>query len=445
MHIKKYEARDLQDALRRIRGELGPDAVILESGRSDSGGVTVLAAMPREAPPLSEQSIPGSTPSAGAAASASSLAGGSGTERGVFRRAMPDRLETADEARAQSALGSRQAQAMHAVRQAAGRSAVRPAGAGGARNGDRPAGRTGTVDSAAAGSAGLRETDDLATAHQRIRHLQKLVRSDHFSTIPMPLRQLYFELTDAEVDADLVHRILERMGSVPMPGQFTPAPSGDVLRLLRGLVEAGGAVAAGRPRRVIALAGPTGVGKTTTAAKIAGHACFNLGMRVALVSIDAYRVFGAQHLAAYATLMGLPFHVAAKPAALARLLSGPLAESDLVLIDTSGRSPGDRDGIGEIRGLLGDVSGIETHLVMAANGRCRDMATALQAFTVLPVSGLIFTKLDEAGSRGAVFTTALKARLPVSYLGTGQEVPDDLEEATTEALTGGLLGEALDV
>lgn len=445
MHIKKYEARDLQDALRRIRGELGPEAVILESGRSDSGGVTVLAAIPREAPALSEQSIPGGNSVGGAAASVASLAGRARAERGVFRHAMPDRLETADEARA-AALGARQVQAIRAVRGAAGRSLVSPADAGDTRAARVPADPPDAGDAASArGTLRPEEADDLTAARQRIRQLQKLVRSDHFSVIPMPLRQLYFDLTDAEVDADLVYRILERMGSAPLPGQFTPAPSGDVLRLLRGLVETGGAVAPGRPRRVIALAGPTGVGKTTTAAKIAGHACFNLGMRVALVSIDTYRVFGAQHLAAYATLMGLPFHAAAKPEALAGLLSGPLADSDLVLIDTSGRSPRDLDGIDAIRGILGDAPGIETHLVMAANGRCRDMASVLQAFLGLPVSGLIFTKLDEAGSGGAMYTTALKARLPVSYLGTGQEVPDDLEEATTEALTEGLLGETANV
>lgn len=422
MHIKKYEARDLQDALRRIRGELGPEAVILESSRSDSGGVTVLAAMPREAPALSEQSIPG---------------------RGVFRRSMPQRLETADEARAQAAaFGSRQAQAMRAVREAAVRPAVRSGGAP-----VRSAIRPDDVSDPASPRPSIRpeEADDLAAARQRIRQLQRLVRSDHFSAIPMPLRQLYFDLTDAEVDADLVHRILERMGSAPLPGQFTPAPSGDVLRLLRGLVEAGGAVAAGHPRRVIALAGPTGAGKTTTVAKIAGRACFGPGMRVALVSIDSYRVFGAQHLATYATLMGLPFHTAAKPEALAGLLAGPLAGADLVLIDTSGRSPRDTDGIETIRGVLGDAAGLEVQLVLPATSRCRDMAAALQAFSALPVSGLIFTKLDEAGSRGAVFTTALKARLPVSYLGTGQEVPDDLEEATTGALTEGLVGESADV
>jgi flagellar biosynthesis protein FlhF len=374
MHIKKFEGRDLQEALGRIRNELGPEAVILETSRSSGAGVAVLAALPRE----SGEDLP---------------ARAAGPERPRF------------------AIG---------------------AGPGASRV-EQPARFAASPPRVAAGSSEQLES--------RLSHLSRLVRSDHFSAVPLPLRQLYFDLSDAEVDADLVFRILQRMGSAPLPGQFTPAPSREVLALLREMVTAGGAVRRGGARRVLALIGPTGVGKTTTAAKIAGQAAFALGMRVALISSDAYRVFGAQHLGTYAALMGLPFETVSTGTQLRALLEGACAASDLVLIDTSGRSPRDPRGISEIRGLLAACPGLETHLVLAANCRARDLVLALTAFSGIPVDHLIFTKCDEATSTGGAFSAALKARRPVSYLGTGQEVPDDLEAATSEALTTGLLRE----
>jgi flagellar biosynthesis protein FlhF len=375
MHIKKFETRDLKDALEKIRRELGPDAVILETGRSESleGGVTVLAALPRELPASPAGERPEAEPAARAADPAWPMNAPALPEgRGVW--------------------------------------------------------------------AGLdAEVKDLK---EKITHLSKMVRSDHFSAIPLPLRQLYFDLTNAEVDADLVFQILQRMGEQPLPGQFTPAPPEELLRFLRSLVKVGGTLAPGQTRRVLALVGPTGVGKTTTVAKIAGHASFRLGLNVALLSTDAYRVFGAQHLASYAALMGLPFETAGSAAELRWFLQGRLAQADVVLIDTSGRSPRDPRGIEEVHSILAACPEAEVHLALAANARARDLVLALDAFSVLPVRHLIFTKLDEATSNGGIYSTALKARRPVSYLGTGQEVPDDLAPATAEGLTEGLLGES---
>ncbi len=265
------------------------------------------------------------------------------------------------------------------------------------------------------------------------------MRSDHFSAIPLPLREVYLRLVDAEVDSNLVFQILQRMGSAPLPGQFHSAPSSELLAYLRGLIAIGGAVTTNTRRRVIALVGPTGVGKTTTAAKIAGHAAFRLGLKVALVSSDGYRIFGAEHLANYAGLMGLPFETVGSAAEMRGVLLGPLSNANLVLIDTTGRSPRDPEGIAEVHDLLAAWPELEVNLVLAANGAVRDLSLAFGSFSLLPIRHLTFTKLDEATTRGGILSLALKARRPVAYLGTGQEVPDDLEPASSEALTEGLL------
>lgn len=364
MHIKKFAAASMADALGRIREELGPEALILESRRSDEesgvrGGVVVLAAAAR-----AEASQP--------------------------RVALA--TSTRERSNGVSLLPPREA-----------------------------------VASAA---------PDLEA---RVDYLTRLVKSDHFSAIPLPLRSLYLDLVEADVDSNLVFHILQKMGQSPLRGQFVPSPPDEVLAFLRTLVRVGGAIGPGRTRRVIALVGPTGVGKTTTAAKIAGLAAFRLGRRVALVSTDSYRIFGAQHLASYAELMGLPFESVRNATEMRAVLRGPLAQADLVLIDTSGRSPRDPDGIREVHDVLAVCPDAEVHLVLAANGRVRDLGLAVDAFAPLPVRYLVFTKLDEAVGCGSLFSTALKSRRPVAYLGTGQDVPDAIVPATPELLTRGLL------
>ncbi len=452
MHIKKFEGKDLKEALAQIRTELGPEAVILETApRARSRrGVTVLAALPREAgaPVAAEPALMNEVPLPAV-----------GAVRGAFRRPLPPRLETAGQAApihgstnaggvslrpwVPPAAEGAGAESRAEARTPLGSPGLRGIGGAAAISAPLGAAAISTPRGAAASLRAAGSDEETRLLRERVGQLNRLVRSDHFSAVPLPLRQLYFDLTEAEVDADLVFRILERMGSAPIPGQFTPAPPGELRTFLNSLVRTGGTVQAG-DRRVLALVGPTGVGKTTTLAKIAGQACFRQGLSVALVSSDSYRVFGAQHLAAYAALMGLPFHAIASASEMRSLLAERLADADLVLIDTSGRSPHDPAGIAEIQHLLAACPELDVHLALSAHTRARDLALALDAFSVLPIRHLLFTKLDEATSRGGMFTTALKARCPVSWLGTGQEVPDDLEAATRAALTDGLLEEAAD-
>lgn len=448
MHIKKFEGKDLKEALARIREELGPDAVILETAQHPRSrhGVTVLAALPREA----GGSWAGEPALAAAGSSANAPAG-----RGAMRRPLPSRLETVETAGQVFGSTNLGGASLRPWIPPARDGALPPASLRTASEPPflpsplRPASAPGFPPASVSAQAPVpfprvatsRTTEaeeETRALRARVEHLNRLVRSDHFSAVPLPLRQLYFDLTEAEVDADLVFRILEKMGSAPIPGQFTPAPPGELRAYLDSLVRVGGTLRRGE-RRALALVGPTGVGKTTTLAKIAGQARFHDGLSVALVSSDSYRVFGAQHLAAYAALMGLPFFAVGSALEMRTLLSQRLADADLVLIDTSGRSPNDPGGIAEIRQLLAACPALDVHLALSANTRARDLARALDAFSVLPIRHLVFTKLDEATSRGGVFTTALKARCPVSWLGTGQEVPDDLEAATASALTDGLL------
>lgn len=405
MHIKRFEADTLRDALDQIREELGPDALILESRKAEDGSarVVVRAALPRTEIEGAERS----------AAAISALEGRGSTRVGglTLREGL------------------------------SGRGAIAPAlGAqfGAPRDGGPVAGRP-RPSLASPNPAPARE--EALESRMRLEYLSRLIRSDHFSAIPLPLRDLYLNLVDADLDSNLVFQILQRMGSAPLPGQFQTASPDALLGYLRGLIPIGGMLQPDTRRRVIALVGPTGVGKTTTAAKIAGTAAFKLGLRVAIVSTDTYRIFGAEHLANYAALMGLPFETAGSAAEMRGVLLGPLSRANLVLIDTTGRSPRDPEGIAEVHDLLAAWPELDVTLVLAANARVRDLSRALESFSLLPIRHLVFTKLDETTARGGIVSVALKARRPVAYLGTGQEVPDDLIPASAEAMTQDLLTE----
>lgn len=181
--------------------------------------------------------------------------------------------------------------------------------------------------------------------------------------------------------------------------------------------------------RIVALVGPTGVGKTTTIAKLAAHAC-KQGAKVALITIDTFRVGGVSQLDTYSGIMGLPLEVTKTPGELAEALQLH-GDKEFIFIDTAGQSPRDRNKLLELKSFLAVNPEIETHLCLAATTRDRELAQTVDRFGVLPISRLIFTKLDESESFGSIVNTHLRDNIPLSCFTTGQRVPEDIEIATS--------------
>jgi flagellar biosynthesis protein FlhF len=182
--------------------------------------------------------------------------------------------------------------------------------------------------------------------------------------------------------------------------------------------------------RVAALVGPTGVGKTTTIAKLAAYAKLELKQKVALVTLDTFRVAAVDQLQQYAEILQVPLHVALTVEDL-RSAMRFYHDRALVLIDTAGHSPKDSEVQGQLRRLLDELPEVETHLVLSATTKPRDLADIAQRFEPLRPGRIIFTKLDETSTYGPLLTTLVRVKRPLSYLGTGQEVPKDLETATS--------------
>ena len=201
-------------------------------------------------------------------------------------------------------------------------------------------------------------------------------------------------------------------------------------------------------RRIVALVGPTGVGKTTTVAKLAAGFRIEAKRRVGLLTIDTFRIAAVQQLKAYAEIMDLPMQVVEKPDEMHRALD-LLGDVDLVLIDTAGRSPKSDARIDQLVELLRSAQPDETHLVLNATSSASATQLAIQGFAPVRPTAAILTKMDETPCTAGVLSTLSNSDqtlgMPLSYITNGQQVPDDIASAEAELLTSRLLSQKVSV
>ncbi|HBR33435.1 MAG TPA: flagellar biosynthesis protein FlhF [Firmicutes bacterium] len=184
---------------------------------------------------------------------------------------------------------------------------------------------------------------------------------------------------------------------------------------------------------LVALVGPTGVGKTTTIAKLAANFALFEGKSVGLVTIDTYRIAAVEQLKTYSEIINLPIEVVYTAADFKRALH-KLANKQLILIDTAGRSQKNKQQIRELKHFFNGRRLDETHLVISANTKLEDLLETAESFNELEINRLIFTKLDETNSLSNLIELAGKIRIPLSYVTTGQSVPEDIEVATFDVI-----------
>ena len=197
---------------------------------------------------------------------------------------------------------------------------------------------------------------------------------------------------------------------------------------------------AGKPGRQkrISLIGPTGAGKTTTIAKLAAGFLSRTGGRVALLTIDTYRIAAVEQLKVYGEIMGLPVEVIIRPSDMAQALARH-SDCDLILIDTAGRSPANGMEIAEMGEFLQPELGIENQLLLPATNREGELETIVSQFSCLPVDSIIFSKVDECALLGVLLNIHYSLDIPISYLTNGQRVPEDILEATPAILAESIM------
>jgi flagellar biosynthesis protein FlhF len=283
----------------------------------------------------------------------------------------------------------------------------------------------------------------LDSIQQMLHDLGRVSRAPRHDEVPPELFQVYTELIDGEVEDDVARDLIYKLKRTATPAQLGDANAARAL--LTAVVES--EIRCREPispksgrRRVIALVGATGVGKTTTIAKLAANFRLRGGIKLGLVTVDTYRVAAVEQLRTYAEIIDLPMKVVTNPLEMRRALD-ELAGLDLVLIDTAGRSPKDELQIQELKSLLAEARVDEVHLVLSMTSSRQSLEAAADKFKAAGTTSVILTKLDEASGMGAILSLARRVDLPISYLTNGQAVPDDIEPAHPRRIARLILGQ----
>jgi flagellar biosynthesis protein FlhF len=421
MKIKRFTAAAMRQAMGLVRDEQGPDAVIL-STRRIAEGIEVIAAIDYDeslvndavrhptAPVTNTQSVPATPPPAPARPShwnpPATVVGPLRSGEALATRRAPPATD------ASATRGSPLASAASPLR--SGDASPAPT-------------RTPSVpDQAALETARMRE--ELGSLRSMLEtQLSSLAWNDMERRQPLQAGVLR-EMTRYGIDADVARALVAELPAKVSADQARYLPLG---LLARNLGVSSRAQAEGPT--VTALVGPTGVGQTTTVAKLAARAVLRVGVeKVALVSTDHYRIGAAAQLEHYGRLLGVRVYPAYDAQSLRKVLE-LLRDCHTVLIDTAGIAVSDPR-LRQQMEIFANAGGLRTCLVLAANAQSEALDAAEQAYRPLSPGGCILTKLDEAPSLGGALSLLIRRRLPLDYTTDGQRVPEDIALADARKL-----------
>jgi flagellar biosynthesis protein FlhF len=246
---------------------------------------------------------------------------------------------------------------------------------------------------------------------------------------------IYNDLVICGVDPSLAGSLLQRALVCASPGQRRSRQA-----LMRSVTQAALEIISVPPcqngspaKKIVAFVGPTGVGKTTSIAKLAAHLALKKKKKVILMTMDGYRIGAIEQLRSYAGLMGIPFRYISRVSDLAAAIQEN-RQRDYILIDTAGRGPGDLHSMQKLAAFLKGSNTIERHLVLSATTKPSDLRKITDQFEICGPDHLLFTKLDETTTTGPILNELVRTRKSFSYYTDGQKVPDDLHPVARERI-----------
>jgi flagellar biosynthesis protein FlhF len=372
MQIKRYEATNLQEATDRIKKDLGPDAIILSTGKipGKPNLIEVLAAR-------DEQTVPTSFP-----------------EGRIHHREprLPESLSCLEK----------------------------------------------DIQELKSGIEGLKQGFPCRRDFSDLKETMNLLLDTVSVRYPHHLRTIYTRMVAGGISRLMAASLLEAMQKDFSNDKIDTYEKGTVIAeelIARSLVKGGR-----QERRIKAFIGPTGVGKTTTLAKLAAHYSLERKMKVGMITTDTYRIAAAEQLKIYAKIMGLPIQVAPEKETFLRSLAN-FADKDVILVDTPGRNHNDDRELNRLKTIL--YSGVETILLLSPVASREHLLDTANRFRIFDYDRLILTKMDECNYFGSLFEVLDKIGKPVSHVTTGQNVPRDIEKASPERLAKLILQNSL--
>lgn len=275
------------------------------------------------------------------------------------------------------------------------------------------------------------ETKDLM---DEIRDLKKIVKDigKNEKSYEDENSSLVNFFKDLDLEEEFIEKIIKKVGDL----EENLEEREKIKRVIENTID----IRSNSVGKVTVLVGPTGVGKTTTIAKLAGKLSLIDKKKVGLITIDTYRIGAVEQLKTYADIMNIPFKVVFSIKDMEKSIID-LDYCDVILVDTTGRSSKNMMQISELRAFIEKIKEKSVHLVISASTKNKDIETIIKGYTILEYENIIITKLDETSTYGSILTILDKGKKPISFITTGQDVPDDIKEGNKEEIAKIVLGE----
>ncbi|SFS79082.1 flagellar biosynthesis protein FlhF [Paenibacillus sp. BC26] len=443
MKVKRYVVNALPEALPMIRNELGVDAIILNTKEIRVGGflgmfgkkkTEVIAAIeagsqsaPTPKSPPRPQPAKQPTVSPSMMASIASMASTAVAEQQIAKE-KPTRQDAAVHNAPEVPAGARVSPA--ATYEA--RIAVQQPQSGVENRKPR-----------------LTEEELIAEIRDMKQWIVRMSKQQKLETRPEALQGLQERLLEQEVSQKLIDKLIEeieeKLELTDRSPQTTAVDRLTVWRiaeqiLLEWLKDFEASVI-GRETQVIHFVGPTGVGKTTSIAKLAAEQTLKSGRKVGFITSDTYRIAAVDQLRTYATILNVPLEVVFSPSEVARAFK-QLEDRELIFMDTAGRNFRNELYVSEVNSLLQSDRRSETFLVLSLTGKFADMSSVAENFAKYGIDRVLYTKQDETNACGAILNLAMEQGLRPTYIAYGQTVPDDITTFKVSTYVSQLLGDS---
>ena len=308
---------------------------------------------------------------------------------------------------------------------------------------DRPDPKAFLQMPAASNAAILGLTDEVTQLKGMMKDLVSQVRHQKSPQVPEELFEQYMSLIENMVADEVAVDIMRSLQRQLRPEMLLDKKlvREKLAEHLEKLIPTAGPIVRTKTvgPHVVALIGPTGVGKTTTIAKLAANLKLREKKKVGLITIDTFRIAAIDQLKRYADILGAPLRVVGTPEEMKSAIE-QMSDVEYILIDTAGRSPRDSMKLNELKRFLSFADADEVYLVLSMTASEGCVELALEKFSEVRVDKLIFTKLDEAAQLGVVLNVVRRVNKGLAYVTTGQDVPDDIEIGHGRKLANMILG-----